>query len=152
MKRTALMFVLVLLVIGAPVSARSTYREGTGVIRFLDGGYDLDAGTPRSPARATADIWRDRACVDPGSALAADGCHTVLLEVFGQSGMTGKLGARPSYRTCRDQTYEGGAQDTDGNGAWYCVRTSAGRYARLRVTHWPEPGARRLRFAYRVWV
>ena len=151
MKRTALMFVLVMLVVGAPVSARSTYREGTGAIRFVGGGFDLDAGVPRSPERRSADVWRDRACVDPSS-TPAGGCHTVLIEVYGQAGMTGPLHARPSYLTCRDQTYDGGAQDTDGVGAWYCVRTSAGRYARVQITHWPAPGARRLRFAFRVWI
>jgi hypothetical protein len=152
MKR-ALVVLFGLLLMAQPVAARDVYRSGTGAIRS---GFDLDAGVRRSSSSPSADAFREVVyCGTPDAAPAAADCVWALMPgaVLGfKAKMTRELAARPTYATCSTKAYgKGPGTSDDGNGAWYCFRTSAGRYARVQVTHWPTDADPLLRIRYVVW-
>jgi hypothetical protein len=129
-----------------PVRAEMTVRWNVQWTFNWNRGYDFDASRVASSS-SVMDMWLVFSSYPSPSGM------WVFSAVNGNGSRIRAWGGRPSYASCKaNRTWDEAAGPlTDPNGTWFCLRTSAGRVARMRVLHWPTKGERFFRFRYLVW-
>lgn len=132
MRRAVLAALAAVLLMAAPASAAGgTARLAVKWTNQSSVGFDLDTGTKVGYG-------------DVNAAIPCDDCAPLLV------GTVKAMDALPPKASCLRvafwDTYAAAPEPR-----WLCVRTSEGRYARLRVTHWPTKAERWLTFRWRTW-